>query len=45
MVSKREEAMFLRGETGVDGAAVKEEADAAEVEQTKAREALLRGRT
>lgn len=45
MASKREEAMFLRGETGVDGAAVKEEADAAEVEQIKAREALLRGRT
>jgi hypothetical protein len=45
MVSKREEAKFMRGETGVDGAAVKEEADATEVEQNKAREALLRGRT
>ncbi len=45
MAAKREEAKFLRGETGVDGAAVKEDADATEVEQAKAREALLRGRT
>jgi hypothetical protein len=45
MASSREEAKFMRGETGVDGAAVKEEADATEVEQAKAREALLRGRT
>jgi hypothetical protein len=39
------ETKFLRGETGVDGAAVAEEADPAQVEQEKAQEALLRGRT
>ncbi|MEW5742504.1 MAG: hypothetical protein AB1938_26540 [Myxococcota bacterium] len=39
------EARFLRGETGVDGASGKEELDPSEVEQAKAREALLRGRT
>lgn len=40
-----EETKFLRGETGVDGAAVKEEVDEAEAELAKAQEALLRGRT
>ncbi len=39
------ETKFLRGETGVDGAAVNEELDPAEAEQGKAKEALLRGRT
>lgn len=41
----RAEARFLRGETGVDGASGKEELDPSEIEQAKAREALLRGRT
>lgn len=45
MASKRDEAKFLRGETGVDGAAVKEEVDLEVAEQLKAKEALLRGRT
>ena len=45
MASKREERAFLRGEVGVDGAAVEEENDATQVELAKAREALLRGRT
>ncbi|MDX2011837.1 MAG: hypothetical protein SFW67_16710 [Myxococcaceae bacterium] len=40
-----EETKFLRGETGVDGAATKEQVDPAEAEQAKAREALYRGRT
>jgi hypothetical protein len=39
-----EEAAFLRGETGVDGAAVEETKDLAEVERGKAREAFLRGK-
>lgn len=39
------EAAFLRGEVGADGAAVEEERDAAELEQARAREQLLRGRT
>jgi hypothetical protein len=39
------ETKFLRGETGVDGVAVKEEVDPAVAEQAKAQEALLRGRT
>jgi hypothetical protein len=39
------ETKFLRGETGVDGAATKEEVDAGEAELAKAQEALLRGRT
>jgi hypothetical protein len=39
------ETKFLRGETGVDGAEVNEALDPAEVEQGKAKEALLRGRT
>lgn len=39
------ETKFLRGETGVDGAAVTEEADPVAAEQAKAQEALLRGRT
>jgi hypothetical protein len=41
----REEAAFLRGDVGVDGAATEEKQDEAEVEKGKAREALLRGRT
>ncbi|MBX5484200.1 MAG: hypothetical protein IRZ16_20430 [Myxococcaceae bacterium] len=41
----RRDAAFARGEIGVDGAAVEEARDAAEVEQDKAREQLLRGRT
>lgn len=45
MASKREERAFLRGEVGVDGQAVEEEKDEAQVEQQKAQEALLRGRT
>jgi hypothetical protein len=39
------ERAFMRGETGVDGAAVEEEKDEAQVELAKAQEALLRGRT
>lgn len=39
------ETKFLRGETGVDGASEKEEADPQLVEATKSREALFRGRT
>ena len=39
-----EEAAFQRGETGVDGAAVEETKDLAEVERGKAREAFLRGK-
>lgn len=48
MASRKEaqaEARFMRGATGVDGAATTEEADPAQVEQAKAREALYRGRT
>lgn len=45
MASKKEERAFLRGELGVDGQAVEEEKDLAEVEASKAQEALLRGRT
>jgi hypothetical protein len=42
----REEARFMRGETGVDGQSTAEETkDAAEVEKDQAREQLLRGRT
>jgi hypothetical protein len=48
-VGKREqaraEASFMRGDTGVDGAATVEKQDEAEVELGKAREQLLRGRT
>lgn len=40
-----EETKFLRGDTGVDGAATKEQVDPGEAEQAKAREALYRGRT
>jgi hypothetical protein len=40
----REEAAFLRGEVGVDGQAVEEQKDLAEVERGKAREAFLRGK-
>lgn len=39
------ETKFLRGDTGVDGAATKEQVDPVEAEQAKAREALYRGRT
>lgn len=39
------ESKFMRGQTGVDGAATVEKADPSEVEQAKAREALYRGRT
>ncbi len=45
MASKKEERAFLRGEVGVDGAATEEQADETQIEQDKAREALLRGRT
>lgn len=45
MASKKEERAFLRGETGVDGQATEEVQDEAAVEQSKAQEALLRGRT
>lgn len=38
------EARFMRGETGVDGASGKVEADPELVEQAKAKEALYRGR-
>lgn len=41
----RKDAAFARGDLGVDGAATEEEKDQAEVEQGKAREQLLRGRT
>ncbi len=42
----RAEAAFLRGATGVDGAATDEDRrDEAEVERDRAREQLLRGRT
>jgi len=41
----REEAAFMRGDVGVDGAATEEKQDEAEVERGKAREALLRGKT
>lgn len=42
--SARAEARFMRGETGVDGAAAEEkEKDPAVVEQAKAKEALYRG--
>jgi hypothetical protein len=41
----REEARFLKGETGVDGNATETESNPAEVEQAKAKEALYRGRT
>jgi hypothetical protein len=40
----RAEAAFMRGDTGVDGAATEEKQDEAEAEKGKAREALLRGR-
>jgi hypothetical protein len=41
----RAEAEFPRGDRGVDGLATEEARDVAEVEQGKAREALLRGGT
>jgi hypothetical protein len=43
-MAKREEAAFLRGEIGVDGAAAEEAKDKAEVERNKAREQFLRGK-
>lgn len=39
------ETKFMRGQTGVDGAATEEKADPSVVEQAKAKEALYRGRT
>ena len=45
MASKKEERAFLRGEVGVDGAAVEEEKDESQKKLAKAQEALLRGRT
>lgn len=48
MASRRQasdETKFLKGETGVDGQATKEQVDPVEAEQAKAREALYRGRT
>ncbi|MEW6433041.1 MAG: hypothetical protein AB1730_16175 [Myxococcota bacterium] len=39
------EARFMKGDVGVDGAPTREALDPSEVEQAKAREALLRGRT
>jgi hypothetical protein len=39
------ETKFLRGDTGVDGAATVEKASAEETEASKAKEALYRGRT
>ncbi len=39
------ESRFLKGQTGVDGEATKEEVDPGELEQSKAKEALYRGRT
>jgi hypothetical protein len=41
----RDEARFMRGEVGVDGAAVDAAVDPAEAEQAKSREALYQGRT
>lgn len=45
MASKKDERAFMRGETGVDGQATEEVKDEAAAEQSKAQEALLRGRT
>lgn len=45
MASKKEEKAFLRGEVGVDGQATEETQDEAQLEASKSREALLRGRT
>jgi hypothetical protein len=48
MASRKEaqaEARFMKGDVGVDGGAMKEKLDPSEVEQAKAREGLLRGRT
>lgn len=41
----REEAKFLKGEIGVDGAAIEEERDEADVERDKVVHELLRNRT
>ena len=43
--SARQEAAFMRGETGIDGQATEEQKDAAAAEADQAREQLLRGRT
>src|SRR4051794_28338222 len=43
--ASRAEARFMTGQTGVDGEATKEEVDPGELEQSKAKEALYRGRT
>jgi hypothetical protein len=43
--SARAEAKFMRGDTGVDGAATREDVDPTLTQQAKAREALYRGRT
>ncbi|MCA9554648.1 MAG: hypothetical protein KC933_31750 [Myxococcales bacterium] len=43
-MSGREESEFLRGDIGVDGQAVEEEKDEAEVQRGEAVEALARGR-
>jgi hypothetical protein len=42
--SAREEAAFMRGEVGVDGAAAEAARDKAEVERDKARDQFLRGK-
>lgn len=43
--SSRAEARFMKGQTGVDGQATEEAVDPAELEASKAKEALYRGRT
>jgi hypothetical protein len=43
--AKNTDAAFARGEVGVDGQEIEEERDEAEVEQEKAKESLVRGRT
>ncbi|MEO1227570.1 MAG: hypothetical protein AAFZ18_01605 [Myxococcota bacterium] len=45
MPGSSEEAAFLRGEVGVDGAPVEEARDEAEIQKTKALESLERNRT
>jgi hypothetical protein len=44
-MSDRQDAAFARGEIGVDGEAVEEARDLAEVERAKAREQFLEGKT
>lgn len=43
-MARNQEAAFLRGQVGVDGAATEETRDKAEVEREKAREQFLRGK-